>query len=213
MPVVRFSVALWEMAFRVALTVAVPFVPIRPAVARKAPVVDPAVIMIADGTITSGLLLDTETTLQPDGTGLVKVIVHVLTKLEIKVVGPQLRDDTPSPDTRLRPMFCELPFSVAETVAVWLLAKLAVVALKVVEVEPAGTTAEGGAVSVALLLDRDTVTPPVGAALLKVIVQVLDAFCPKVVGAQAKEDTSTGAVRLRLAAWGVPFKVAVTTAA
>jgi hypothetical protein len=187
------------MPFRVAVTVALPLLLMIPAVAMKVPVDDPAVIMLAAGTVTSGLLLNSVTTLQPVGTVLVKVIVQVLTMLEIKVVGLQLTDDTPKPGTRLKATLFEPPFNVALTVAGWLVLNVLVVALKVAEVDPAATTTEPGVVSVALLLDKGTVAPPVGAALLKEMVQVLEALGPKVVGLQASEDTATGDTRLTLA--------------
>lgn len=178
---------------------AVPLLLMIPAVARKVPVADPAVIILADGTVKLGLLLASVITLQPEGTGLFRVIVHVLARLEIKLVGLQVTEDTAKPVARLRVTFFELPFNVAVTVAAWLLLTVLVVALKVVEVDPAPTMAEVGAVSVALLLDKDTVTPPVGATLLRVIVQVLEALGPKVVGLQANEDIRTGTTRLMVA--------------
>jgi hypothetical protein len=68
------------------------------------------------------------------------------------------------------------------------------VAVKVVEVAPAGTVTEAaGTGNSALLLERETAVPPAGAALFKVMVQLLDALDPTVVGLQANEDTSTGA--------------------
>jgi hypothetical protein len=67
----------------------------------------------------------------------------------------------------------------------------AVVALKVAEVAAAATVTEAGAVSVALVLVRVTVAPPVGAAWVKVTVQVLEALGPRLVGLQASEETST----------------------
>ncbi len=86
------------------------------------------------------------------------------------------------------------------------------VALKVAEVAAAATVTEGGTVSVALLFVRATLAPPVGAAWVRVTVQVLDAFCPRLVGAQASEDTITGASRLRLVLAEVPLYVAVSVA-
>jgi len=74
------------------------------------------------------------------------------------------------------------------------------VAVKVVEVAPAGTVTEAaGTGNSALLLERETMLPPVGAALLKVMVQVLDALDPKVVGLQPSEESVTGATRLMVA--------------
>ncbi len=58
----------------------------------------------------------------------------------------------------------ELARSVAVRVAVWLLAmEAAAVALKVAVVEPDATVTEVGTVSEALLLERVTAEPPVGA--------------------------------------------------
>lgn len=72
----------------------------------------------------------------------------------------------------------------------------AVVALKVLEVAPAATVIEAGTVSVALLFERVTLAPPVGAAWVRVTVQVLEEFCPRLLGLQDKADTETGAARL-----------------
>jgi hypothetical protein len=74
-----------------------------------------------------------------------------------------------------------------------------VVALKVAEVALAATLTEVGVVSTVLLLERDTLAPPEGAALLSVTVQALEALGPRLLGAQATEDTSTGATRLTFA--------------
>jgi hypothetical protein len=57
----------------------------------------------------------------------------------------------------------------------------------------AGTVTDAGAVSVALLFDRMTIAPPVGAALLRVTVQVLEALGPRLVGLQASAEMSAGA--------------------
>ena len=61
------------------------------------------------------------------------------------------------------------------------------VALNVVEVEAAGTVTEAGAVSRVLLSDSETTVPPVGAAELKVTVQVLATPEINVVGVQDNE--------------------------
>ena len=76
----------------------------------------------------------------------------------------------------------------------------AVVTLKMTEVVPAGTVTEAGTVSVALVLVRVTAAPPVGAAWVRVTVQVLEAFGPRLVGLQASEETSAAAARLTVAA-------------
>ena len=74
----------------------------------------------------------------------------------------------------------------------------AVVALKVAVMAAAATVTEAGTVRVALVLVRVTRAPPVGAALVKVTVQVLEELGPRLVGLQASEETST-AVRVTVA--------------
>jgi len=74
----------------------------------------------------------------------------------------------------------------------------AVVALKGADVAAAGTVTEAGTVRVALVLDRVTVAPPAGAALVRVTVQVVEALGPTLLGLQASEETSTEAARLTL---------------
>ena len=126
---------------------AVPFARIVPAVATKVPVDDPATMMLADGTVTSGLLLARETTLHPEGTRAVNVIVQVLTKAESKVVGLQLKDDTVSACARLIVAGAELLLYVAVTVAVRLVLNVPLVALKLAVVAPAATVTDAGTVS------------------------------------------------------------------
>ena len=74
----------------------------------------------------------------------------------------------------------------------------AVVALKVADRAAAATVTDAGTVSVALVLVRVTIAPPVGAAWVKVTVQALEAFGPRLVGLQASEETSR-ATRLMVA--------------
>jgi hypothetical protein len=50
-----------------------------------------------------------------------------------------------------------------------------------------------------------TVAPPVGAAWVRVTVQVLEEFGPRLVGLQASEETSTDATRLMLALAELPL--------
>ena len=71
-----------------------------------------------------------------------------------------------------------------------------VVALKLADVAAAAIVTEAGTVSVELVLVSVTLAPPVGAAWVKVTVQVVDELCPRLVGLQASEETSTGATRL-----------------
>jgi len=75
----------------------------------------------------------------------------------------------------------------------------AVVALKVVVMAAAATVTEAGAVRVAFVLVRVTAAPPLGAAWVRVTVQILVAFGPRLGGLQANEETSTGASRAMVA--------------
>jgi hypothetical protein len=75
----------------------------------------------------------------------------------------------------------------------------AVVALKVAVVAAAATVTDAGTVRTELVLVKVTLAPPVGAGWVRVTVQVLDEFGPRLVGLQASEETSTGATRLMLA--------------
>jgi hypothetical protein len=54
--------------------------------------------------------------------------------------------------------------------------------------------------------------PPVGAALLRVTVQVLEAFGPRLVGLHASEETTTDGDRVMVALAELPLYVAVTVA-
>jgi hypothetical protein len=84
-------------------------------------------------------------------------------------------------------------------VALELLAMAPVVTVKFADVPAAATATEAGTVSVALEFARVTLAPPVGAAWLRVTVQVLEELDPMLAGVQASEETSTGATRLTVA--------------
>jgi len=80
-----------------------------------------------------------------------------------------------------------------------LLAMATVVALKLTQVAAAATVTDAGTVSVEFVLVRVTIAPPVGAGWVRVAVQVLEAFGPRVLGLQISEETSTGAARVMVA--------------
>jgi hypothetical protein len=80
------------------------------------------------------------------------------------LVGPQLSEATCGSAVRLTPTVLVAPFSVAVSVAVWWVAQAPAVAVKVAEVEPAGMVTDAATGRAVLLLDRETVVPPVGAA-------------------------------------------------
>ena len=76
-----------------------------------------------------------------------------------------------------------------------MLLMVAVVTLKVADVAEAATVTEAGTVRVALEFERVTLAPPVGAAWVRVTVQVLEELAPMLDGLQASDETSTGATR------------------
>ena len=86
-----------------------------------------------------------------------------------------------------------------------MLLMVVVVAPKVAVVAAAATVTDAGTVSVELVLVRVTEAPPVGAAWVRVTVQVLEEFGPRLVGLQASEETSAGATRLMLALAELPL--------
>ena len=77
----------------------------------------------------------------------------------------------------------------AVTVAVELLLTVPVVTLKVAVAAPAATVTEAGTVRTALLLDKVTSAPPVGAAPDRVTVQVEELEPLRLEGLQDKELT------------------------
>ena len=72
----------------------------------------------------------------------------------------------------------------------------AVVALKVAEVAAAATVTDAGAVRLESLFARVTLAPPVGAGCVRVTVQVLEEFGPRLAGVQTREETRLVSVRL-----------------
>lgn len=84
--------------------------------------------------------------------------------------------------------------------------------MKVAEVLLAGTVANVGTGSDALLLESVTALPPDGAPWLRVIVQVVAAPELTLVGLQATAETSVGATKPKVVVCKAPFKVALTLA-
>jgi hypothetical protein len=82
------------------------------------------------------------------------------------------------------------------------------VAANVVAVDPAATVTEADTGRSELLLDKDTVVPPAGAAALNATVHVVDAPELTVVGLHTSEDSPTDGVRLIVAISGNPLGTA-----
>ena len=68
--------------------------------------------------------------------------------------------------------------------------------VKVVEVAAAATVTDVGTINAELVFDNLTLAPPVGAACVRVTVQVVDEFAPRLLALQETVDTRTAAVRV-----------------
>lgn len=172
--------------------------------------VDPAGTVTDAGTVSAELVLVRVTALPPVGAAWFSVTVQALDALGPRLAGLQLIAVTTVGATRLMVTLCEPP-RVAVTVADWLAANVPVVALKAADVEPAATVTEAGTVRAALVLVSATEVPPAGAAKLRVTVQVLEAFSPRLVGLQANVESETvaGGTRPTVVVCEPPFRVPV----
>lgn len=183
-----------------------------PAVALNDAVVAPAVTVTDAGTTISGFPLDSETAAPPAGAAFVRVTVQLVVAFELTLAGVQLNELTESGPVSDRVKLSDPPFRVAVTTAVWSEVKVPAVAVRVAVVAAAATVTDAGTLSAALLLERDTEAPPVGAAFDNVTVQVEVVLVFKLLGVQASELTTAGvgATRDRVAGCEVLLYVAVT---
>ena len=118
-----------------------------------------------------------------------RVTVQVVDAPEFTVLGLQLREEIVVGATRLKVAVFEEPLAVAVMVALWFVVIVATVAVKFVEVLLAGTVTELGWDTAELLLDSATLVPPVGAASVRVTVQVVEDPELTLLGLQLREET------------------------
>ena len=173
-----------------------------------------AAMITAEGMVSrKGALLESVATVLLES-ALGRVRVQAMLVFEATVEGVHWRAGTVTGPTATseRVVDTEEPLKLAVTMAVWSERSTPVVALKVAAVAPAATGTEAGTVRVGLLLDRLTLAPPVGAALVRMTVQVLAALGPRVVEAQNSEETRTGDTRDTLAEMELPLNDAVSVA-
>jgi hypothetical protein len=167
----RAMEAVFELAFKAAVTVAVEAEVMVPAVAVKVALVAPAAIVIEAGTVRPALLSDTATVLLADE-ALLRVTVQVLLPPDDRVAGVQARDEMVGLVERAIEAVLELPFRAAVTTAVVAEVMVPAVAAKVPLTAPAGMATDAGTASATLSLESATATPPAGAEPLRVAVQV-----------------------------------------
>jgi hypothetical protein len=200
------TVAVCVLPFSVAVTVAVWLLAIVPAVAVKVAVVLPDPTAAEAGTVNATALLDTVTVAPPV---FVTVTVQVALPPDPKLAGLHVRPLSTTEAASVIVAVCVLPFSVAVTVAVWLLAIVPAVAVKVAMVLPDPTTTEAGTVNATALLDSVTVAPPVFDT---VTVQVALPPDPRLAGLHVSPLSNTGATSVIVAVCVLPFSVAVMVA-
>jgi hypothetical protein len=193
---VKPMVTLLLALLSVAETVAFWLVTIVPAVAVKVAEVEPFATLTEEGVVSKELSSESATEVPPEDAALVKVTVQVLVAPEARLAGLQASEETRTGATRLTMVLAELPLYVAVVVVFWSPLMAAVVALKLTEVAAAAAVTDAGTVRAELVSDRVTIAPPAGAALVNVIVQVLEELGPRLAGLQASEETRTEATRL-----------------
>jgi hypothetical protein len=189
---VRIAVRLTPSALAVMTDELVPAV--APVVIVNVAVVAPPTIVTCAGTVATALPLESATTTPPGGAGPLNVTVPVLVEPSRTDAGSRARlesvavvrldDVTVSTAERLTPP----PTAVIVTDVSALTEP--VVTVNVALVDPAGTsTLAGTDAADALLLDKDTVMPPLGAAAVSATVPVADDPPPTDVGLSASEES------------------------
>jgi hypothetical protein len=201
-------VKVWEAPLRVAVRRAVWLEVTAATVAVNVALLRPDAILTLAGTVTLVLLLDSVTLVELAAAA-VKVAVQVEVPGAFTFAGEQVKLLNWAAANRMVACWFR-PFSVAVTVAFWLLLTVPEVAVKVAVLWPVATVTLAGTVSNPLLLASETVAALV-AALFKVTVQVLDALLPRVAGEQDTDVTCAGATRLKVLVRFTPPALAVTT--
>ena len=151
------------------------------------------------GTVRAGFELISVTVAPPAGAALASVTMQTLDAFAPRVVGLQTSEENTTAVVSPTVVLAELPLYAAVTVALPSLAKLAVVAAKMLVVAAAATVMEAGTERFAFVFVIVTIAPPAGAALVRVTTQLLDEFAPRLAGLQTNEETRTGATRLTVA--------------
>jgi hypothetical protein len=165
-------------------------------VALNVPVVEVAATVTDAGTVNEELVLDSVILAPPVGAGWERLTVHVVEAFGPRLAGLHDSEETNTGAARLTIVLAEVLLYVAVTVALALALKVAVVALNVAVVALAATVTDAGMVRAEFEFDRAIPAPPVGAGWVRLTVQVLQAFGPRLAGLHETEVTNTEATRL-----------------
>lgn len=168
------------------------------AVAVNVDEVAPAGTLSEAGTGSAGLLEVRVTEAPPEGAGPLRITLHVVEPADAKLDGLHATEfgitggAAGAGGAKVIMAFCEPPLSVAVIVPLWLALTLAALAVNEVEVAPAATVTDDGAVSAELLLLSATAAPPLGAAPLSETEHVEVVGVTNEVGLQENRFTVTG---------------------
>ena len=183
---------------KVAVTVAAESAVTLPTTALKTLVVLPDNTTILPGTV-SKVELEVSPTVVSMGTGCDRVTVQELVASDIPPLGLQTSAVIIGGATSEIVTDCVEPLYVAVREPLWFTVNEPACRLTEAELDSAAIISDAGVVRTLLVLDRATFAPPVSAALVRVTVQVLEAFCPRVTGLQVSDDTRTAADKLIVA--------------
>ena len=201
-----------ELPLREAVIVALAFAVIVPAVAVKLAVVAVAGTVTEAGTVSFALLEDKLTAVPPVGAALDSVTVQEVLALVARLEAVHVREDRLTGASSEMVTGDELPLREAVIVALSLSVIVPAVAVKLAVVAVAGTVTDVGTVKRALLEDRLTAVPPVGAALDSVTVQEVLALEARLDAVHVRDDRLTGASSEMVTGDELPLREAVIVA-
>ena len=157
------------------------------------------------GTLSKEFVLARVTTAPPAGAGWERLTVQVLDAFGPMLVGLQVTEETSTNGARLMVVLAEAPLYAAVIVAIELLAMAAVVTVNVPEVAKDAMVSEPGIVNAALLFARMMMAPPVGAACVRVTVQVPEEFAARLLGLHDRVDSDAGAIKVKVVVAELPL--------
>jgi hypothetical protein len=127
------------------------------AVAPNVPVLAPGATDTLAGTVSAAALLDSATVAPATP---LNVTVQVATMFKEILVGLHATEVNTVGDKSVRDAFCDPPLNVAVITAIWPVATVPAVAVKLALVVPAATSTVAGTVSAVALLETATAAPP-----------------------------------------------------